>query len=437
MTKTTFEKVNDIFQCKLLLENNTEFIIPVREDGYIFATQLCKVAGKQLSKWKNSPETKKLIERLKVICSLGISQLIEVYKGKTSKYEQGTWIHPDLGLSLAQWCSTDFLLQVSKWMKELIFTGKVEIGKEKTNDEIIKNLNEKLKEAEDIIISYDSENKNITKKYNKLYQIHQAFIRRKELYKLKEGSCVYLINMSRDNEPPRIKVGNSGNITDRTSTYRTSNPFCKLLCVLYTQQNITTETCMKIRYEKQLKPNNSEFISDVPVEVLINDLKEISETLRCSYRFEIQEELDKFNRHIIPIDEIEEEIKLETIEIESSKFKRCGGVHHKTEESRLLPFESFFKNASNKDGISRICKECYLTGQYGDKRKRRKIVVIPKHDTLMDKWCNRCESVKSRDLFYKDTSTKDGVGSNCKKCKLEQKQSYTKRIKEKDNETNV
>jgi hypothetical protein len=39
MTTTTqkIEKINDIFNCKLLLEDGTEFTIPLREDGYIYA----------------------------------------------------------------------------------------------------------------------------------------------------------------------------------------------------------------------------------------------------------------------------------------------------------------------------------------------------------------------------------------------------------------
>ena len=41
-----FEKTGDIINCKLLLEDNKEFIIPMREDGYIFATALCKLVNK-------------------------------------------------------------------------------------------------------------------------------------------------------------------------------------------------------------------------------------------------------------------------------------------------------------------------------------------------------------------------------------------------------
>jgi hypothetical protein len=40
---TSVQQQDDIFECKLLLKDNTEFIIPMREDGYIFDTALCKV----------------------------------------------------------------------------------------------------------------------------------------------------------------------------------------------------------------------------------------------------------------------------------------------------------------------------------------------------------------------------------------------------------
>ena len=128
MTTTNFNKIGNIFQCKLLLEDNTEFIIPMRNDGYIFATGLCKIANKRLTKWKNLKETELLVKNLEISLTLKRpTKLIEVYKAG-NKYNQGTWIHPDLGLSLAQWCSPNFSLQVSKWIRELIVTGKVERG---------------------------------------------------------------------------------------------------------------------------------------------------------------------------------------------------------------------------------------------------------------------------------------------------------------------
>ena len=35
---TEFKKIGDVFNCNLILENGENFTIPMREDGYIFAT---------------------------------------------------------------------------------------------------------------------------------------------------------------------------------------------------------------------------------------------------------------------------------------------------------------------------------------------------------------------------------------------------------------
>jgi len=147
-----FKKVGDIFQCKLNLEDGTDFIIPMREDGYIFATALCKTVGKKPNDWLRLRETKNLIKDLEKSKS-GIPdlQLIEVYKGNSSKYNSGTWIHPDLGIQLAQWCSPSFSLQVSKWIRELIITDKVELGKEKSNNSLQEELNKIIKQLEEQI----------------------------------------------------------------------------------------------------------------------------------------------------------------------------------------------------------------------------------------------------------------------------------------------
>ena len=51
-----FEKTEDIINCKLFLEDKTEFIIPMRKDGYIFATGLCKIVKKKVNHWLNLKE---------------------------------------------------------------------------------------------------------------------------------------------------------------------------------------------------------------------------------------------------------------------------------------------------------------------------------------------------------------------------------------------
>ena len=442
-TSKSFKKVNGIFQCKLLLENGSEFIIPMREDGYIFATALCKTVGKKTNDWLRLKETKEFIKELENFdAGIPVSKIIEVYKAG-NKCLQGTWVHPDLGIQLAQWCSSSFSLQVSKWVRELIITDEVKLGNEKSEenikteyDNIIKKLENKLKEAENnlertesIIKSQGNENKHLLKKFNKLYSNHEAYLKRKKLYKLKQGQCIYLVNTkgleNKKEHEMKIKIGVSGDITDRIAGFRTNTPFCKLLYVMYTPGNLMIESNMKMRHEENLTFNNREFISNIPLEELIKDLHMFADILKTPFEIETEEELEKFNGHIIPMSQIEaseQELKeLDEIVDREKHLKRCGGDFHETEESRMLSLDKFFKNKSNRDGVARLCKECYLSGVYGDDRKRRKIVAIPEYNILTHKWCNLCEFVKEHKMFFKDKATKDNLASNCKECKHKQK----------------
>ena len=59
------------------------------------------------------------------------------YSAIPNKSDQGSWIHPDLAVNLAQWISPTFAIQVSRWVRELYFTGSVTLGNEKTALELL------------------------------------------------------------------------------------------------------------------------------------------------------------------------------------------------------------------------------------------------------------------------------------------------------------
>ena len=314
-------------------------------------------------------------------------------------------------------------------------TGKVEQGKEKSSDELKCEYEKKFAELKEqyqkeldektkIIMTQGEQNMMLSKKYERVFYNHQSFLRKKELYKLKKGGCVYLAIMRDEDKDVRTKVGMSRDITERVSNYRTSNPFCKVLFVLYTEDCVLLETIMKRRYEKELNSNKREFITDVTTEDLIKNMVEIAKITSLNYTIETYQELELFNDHNVKLThqvKVEENADKDEDEKSQALTKRCGGVTHKTEESRFLPYSRFFKNAGNEDGTSRLCKDCYLTGVYGDKRKVMKVVPIPDHDKSTHKWCNLCESVKEHSCFYKARQTKDGLCANCKACKYKQK----------------
>lgn len=84
-------------------------------DGYINATLLCKISNKRIDRWKESPGTKKLVEKVCIKYDLDRAKIIETYQGGKNS---GTWVHPDLGIHLAQWCSSEFCLKIAEWIDE-------------------------------------------------------------------------------------------------------------------------------------------------------------------------------------------------------------------------------------------------------------------------------------------------------------------------------
>lgn len=442
-TTKRFEQIEGVTYCNLTLYNGVTIVIPIRKDGYMFVTDLCKSYNKKFCNYHRSKETIEILDLTSSSTGILSKELIDIYKGGNKKKCQGTWIHQDLFFHFAQWCSSDFSIQVSKWMQEIVITDKLEIGNEKTSDELKKEYekkcNEMIKEYEkelekktNIIIKQNEEKLLLTQNYEKVNRNHREFLHRKEIYKLRKSCCIYLIIMQEGDMDKRIKIGFTKDITDRVTVYRTSNPFCKLLYVMYTEDCLLLETSIKKKYEKERFPKNSEFICNISLETLIKEIKNITELINIEYKIEEENELITFNRHNIEFSDVIE--KEQSEEQLSEITKRCGGLTHMTEESRFLPLTRFFKNSGNEDGVNRICKDCHLVGVYGDKRKIRKIVQIPEYDNVTQKWCNRCEKVHPRDNFFKSKDTKDGLYANCKNCKNEQKKSG--RLKSKNESKN-
>jgi len=154
------------------------FAILAREDGFINATAMCKAGGKLFADWKRLESTKQLLNEFESDMGIPISQLVDVKKGNTSQFSQGSWIHPDLAIQLAQWISPSFALKVSKWIRELSLTGSVILGNEKTS----KQLDYLQKE----IIKRDQTIKDIDKK-------HKNILKKREYYKFNKGPSFYII----------------------------------------------------------------------------------------------------------------------------------------------------------------------------------------------------------------------------------------------------
>lgn len=84
-------------------------------DGYINATAMCQAAAKKWSHYYGNDSTTALIQELSADAGIPASEIVQIIKGGEPNL-QGTWIHPQLALNLAQWLSPKFALQVSKWV---------------------------------------------------------------------------------------------------------------------------------------------------------------------------------------------------------------------------------------------------------------------------------------------------------------------------------
>lgn len=119
-------------------------------DGYINATALCTAAGKEWGHYASNKNTKEFLFELSSDLGIPMSDLIQSVKGGSGP--QGTWVHPQVSLHLAQWLSPKFAVQVSKWVHEWL-SGK---ATPKTPIELPPHLNRYLQNDSKIPQGYFS-----------------------------------------------------------------------------------------------------------------------------------------------------------------------------------------------------------------------------------------------------------------------------------------
>jgi hypothetical protein len=84
------------------------------KDGYINATAMCKAAERRWSHYAENASTKSFVKVLASKTGIPASTLIQSLTGGDVRL-QGTWVHPQVAIHLAQWLSPEFAVQVSDW----------------------------------------------------------------------------------------------------------------------------------------------------------------------------------------------------------------------------------------------------------------------------------------------------------------------------------
>jgi hypothetical protein len=253
--------------------------IQSREDGMINATQMCKAGGKEFSNWYKSSSTKELIETLEkqaINSDLpnGRSELIDIKKGGDYQL-QGSWIHPDLAVQLAQWISPNFALQVSRWTRELLLTGNVNLENERTELELMQ----------------------IQKDYKELKTKYRQMLQKKTYHKFKTGPAFYIIS-DIDSKSVRFKPGFDGvDINNRLQQHRTSLPGCKLEFLIYSDNANLVETLVLTCFDEKRYINNKEWLFDVDIQTIIRQTRTIMNVANIKYTEE--EDLNIYNEEIL------------------------------------------------------------------------------------------------------------------------------------------
>lgn len=86
-------------------------------DGYINATAMCKAAGRLWGHYRENNNTTKYLAALSTDIGIPITVLVQSIKGGDVE-AQGTFVHPQVALHLAQWLSPQFAVKVTEWLYE-------------------------------------------------------------------------------------------------------------------------------------------------------------------------------------------------------------------------------------------------------------------------------------------------------------------------------
>jgi hypothetical protein len=108
-------------------ELDREIIHQRMRDGYINATAMCKAANKQFNDYARLSSTRPFVEELSAVTGIPVTELIQSVRGGTPEL-QGTWVHPQVAIHLAQWLSPKFAVAVSQWVMDWM-SGKIDGGR--------------------------------------------------------------------------------------------------------------------------------------------------------------------------------------------------------------------------------------------------------------------------------------------------------------------
>src|SRR5258708_6328271 len=92
-----------------------EIIRQRASDGYVNATAMCKAIGKNWFHYRELEGNRRFLSALEAASGIPMPLLILTRTGGDAS-TQGTWVHPQVAIHLAQWLSPDFSVLVTTWV---------------------------------------------------------------------------------------------------------------------------------------------------------------------------------------------------------------------------------------------------------------------------------------------------------------------------------
>ena len=112
---------------KLLKLDFQGMAVHASRDAWFNATEIAAMFGKRPIDWLRLPDTERYLAALcqREAEKTGKSEVrkshfIKTRKGRSGKFEQGTWLHPKLAIAFARWLSPDFAVWCDEQIENLL-----------------------------------------------------------------------------------------------------------------------------------------------------------------------------------------------------------------------------------------------------------------------------------------------------------------------------
>uniref|UniRef100_A0A6C0I5E3 KilA-N domain-containing protein n=1 Tax=viral metagenome TaxID=1070528 RepID=A0A6C0I5E3_9ZZZZ len=254
--------INNIQSLKLKDNYQLEYR---QEDGYINITNLCKAGGKEFKSWNRLDKTKRFLDVLSSTVKISTFELLKQEQGGNG--ERHTWAHPQVSINIAQWISPEFDVLVSKWVYEIMLTGKVDILNNKTTQEL------------------DTMNKENKLLKNRIKLLESKVLQKQPRQTFEENkNVVYIVTTEYKEAQGHYKIGKAQDLQKRLSTLNTSDKHEVIYNTSCKNKKIMDilETMVHSRLEdKRIEPNKEWFVSEEDAEDLIKIIQECKKVIDC------------------------------------------------------------------------------------------------------------------------------------------------------------